>query len=229
MRYAFLLFCFCAVFLFAWEQSTVYGSLSEETATSNKVSSENAEHDHAAHGDHGDHEPFNAKNALNPLSWGQLQTDTAFFTGIIFLILVAILGKFAFFPIAEGLKKREQSIIDSIAGAEKANTDAKELLNQYQQKLKDAQTEVRQILEAGKKEAEQASLSMLEKAKHASEAERIRATKEIEEATTSALQELATKSATLATELAGKMIKTQINPDAHRDLINQAIQDFAKN
>ena len=162
---------------------------------------------------------------INPLDF---KTDTAIWTAIVFLLWVTILGTFAFKPIAQALDKREQSVADNIAAAEKANVDAKELLQQYQQKLTEAHEEVKQILDAGKKEAEAAGLTILEKAKLAAESERVRATKEIEAATTGALQELAEKSATLATTLAGKIIKTKIDATAHRDLIDNAIQGFKK-
>jgi len=160
---------------------------------------------------------------LNPITWDR---DTAIFTAVVFLLWVAILGKFAFKPIALALDKREQAVADNIASAEKANVDARELLEQYRQKLADAHVEVKEILDAGKKEAEAASATILEKARQAAESERLRATKEIEAATTGALQELAEKSATLATTLAGKIIKTKIDASAHQDLITNAIQGF---
>ena len=161
---------------------------------------------------------------LNPIKF---QMDTAIWTAVVFVVLVVILGKFAFKPIALALDKREQAVADNIASAEKANVDARELLEQYRQKLADAHVEVKEILDAGKKEAEAASATILEKARQAAESERLRATKEIEAATTGALQELAEKSATLATTLAGKIIKTKIDASAHQDLITNAIQGFS--
>ncbi|MGL6194348.1 MAG: F0F1 ATP synthase subunit B [Thermoguttaceae bacterium] len=169
---------------------------------------------------------FDPATQLNPLSWSRTQTDTALWTAAIFAILIIVLGKFAFTPIAKALDQREQSIADNIAAAEKANLDSKELLAQYRQKLADAQEEVRQILEAGKKEAEQAALAIAEKARAASELERARVAKEIEAATAGALQEIATKGATLATELAGKILRKQIDPAAHRELISQAVNEI---
>ena len=178
-------------------------------------------HAAGAHDDGGD-----PSEKLNPIRFDDVARDTAIWTAVVFLLWVAILGKFAFRPIANALDKREQAVAENIAAAEKANVDAKELLGQYQQKLLDAQEEVKQILDAGKKESQAAGLAILDKAKQAAESERVRATKEIEAATTGALQELAEKSATLATTLAGKIIKTKIDASAHKDLIDNAIQNF---
>ena len=43
------------------------------------------------------------------------------------MLLLLVLGKFAWGPIVDGLDKREQSIAGEIAAAEKANADAKKL------------------------------------------------------------------------------------------------------
>lgn len=235
MRYAFTILSFCALVLFGFEWSTVYGSDSETTGTApaeTVTSTGTQADDHSEHADHGDDsghghgEKFNPAKALNPLL--SFQKDTTIYTAVVFLLIMFFLGKFAFFPVVEALNKREQSVADNIASAEKANNDAKELLAQYQQKLNDAQVEVRQILEDGKKEAEQAGLAIVEKAKQASAAERAQSAKEIETATVNALQELATKSATLATELAGKIIKSKITPESQKDLIDKAVENFTK-
>ena len=220
MKYAIYTLCLVAALQLAFPCGTLFAASDEPAATK-----------HADHSDHDDGHggEFNASEKLNPLFWGRTQTDTAIWTGVVFVILCLVLGKYAFGPIAKALEQREQSITDHIASAEKANLDAKEMLEQYRQKLAEAQEEVRLILESGKKEATQAANAIVEKAKQTSESERVRATKEIEAATTGALQELAEKSATLATELAGKIIRTQIDPNAHRALIDQALQDFAKN
>jgi F-type H+-transporting ATPase subunit b len=164
---------------------------------------------------------------LNPL--GTWQTNTAVWTALVFLILLGLLTKFAFKPIIEGLDKREQAIADNISEAERSNRDAKELLNQYQQKLSEAEGEVKAIVESGKKEAERAGESIIAKAREAAEAERIRAAKEIESATDNALQELAERGANLAVLLAGKIIREKLDPQAHANLIQNAVSDFSKN
>ena len=50
-------------------------------------------------------------------SW---KSDLAIWTAVVFLVLLAILWKFAWGPIAEGLDKREQEIADQIAEAERS-------------------------------------------------------------------------------------------------------------
>jgi len=163
---------------------------------------------------------------LNPLTF---QTDTAIWTGIVFLCLVFGLGYVAFKPIAEALDAREKAVADNIASAEAANLEAKSTLKQYQQKLDEARDEVRGILAEARKDAQRNADGIIEKAKEAAHLEAQRAQKEIEAQTDLALQQLAERSATLAASLAGKMIRAEVKPEHHRELIQTALSEFAKN
>lgn len=161
-----------------------------------------------------------------PFTFDYFKIDLAVWNLIIFVIVCLILCKFAFVPIAKALDQREQSVADNIAAAERSNADAKALLETYQKKLADADDEVRAIIEEGKKDAERISQSIVEKAREAAKSEHERAMKDIEAATTNALRDIASQSASLATDLAGKIIRTQIDPNAHKSLIETALQQF---
>lgn len=178
--------------------------------------------------DHG-HDGHGSEKTLNPFDKDTLRADTTFWSAVVFLILVAILVRFAYKPITTALEQREQGIADNIAGAERANKEAKDLLAEYQNKLSEAEGEVKAIVEAGKKEAERTGEAIVAKAREAAEAERVRAAKEIESATDGALQELAARSADLAVELAGKMIHKDLDAGSHADLIKNAVSEFSKN
>jgi len=160
---------------------------------------------------------------LNPL---QYFASTAGWTLVVFLAVCAVLYKFAFGPIVKALDEREQGILDNIASAQKQNDDAKELLKQYQAKLDASREEVRQIIETAKKDAQRQAEDIVAKARDAAGLERERAVREIDSAVTSALQSIAERSASLATNLAGKMIRAEIKPEQHRSLIDAALQEF---
>ncbi len=165
---------------------------------------------------------------LNPLSFQAMKADLALWTAVVFLVLFAVLAKYAWRPLAEGLDKREQGIADQIAQAEEANREAKSLLAGYEKKLADAQSEVRGIIEQGRREAEQIGQQMLDKAKAEAKTEHQRAIQQIEAATASALKELADRSAALAVDLAGKIVRTKLNPADHARLIEQAVAGFVQ-
>jgi F-type H+-transporting ATPase subunit b len=160
----------------------------------------------------------------NPLSW---KTDLAIWTAVVFLVLLGVLWRFAWGPIMHGLDKRERGIADQIAQAEQQNAEAKKLLEQYDAKLAAAQDEVRQILDAARRDAEQTGREMVEKAQADAEAERQRALRDIDAATAAALQSLAEQSATLAVDLAGKIVGEQLDPKTHSELIGQTVSRFA--
>lgn len=165
-----------------------------------------------------------AKAEANPLAW---QSDLALWTAVVFLLLLAVLWKLAWGPILQGLEKRENRVAEEISSAEKANQEARGLLEQYQQKLDASKDEVRQILDAARRDAEAVGRQIVDKARGEAQAEHQRALREIENATAGALKELADRSATLAVELAGKIVKAKIDPQEHRRLIEQAVAGFS--
>ena len=162
--------------------------------------------------------------APNPLEW---KKELAIWSAVVFVVLFLALWKFAWGPISQGLNKREKGIASQIAQAEQANQQAKDLLAEYERKLAASRDEVRGILEQGRRDAEQVGREMLDKARAEAQAEQQRALRQIDSATSSALKELADRSATLAVELAGKIVQAKINPAEHAQLIEQAVASFA--
>jgi F-type H+-transporting ATPase subunit b len=165
---------------------------------------------------------------MNPLDPSEFKTDLAIWTAVVFVVLAVVLKKFAWGPLAEGLDKRESHIAHQIAQAEDANRQAKELLAGYEKKLVDAGEEVRKILEHGRRDAEQIGRQMVDKAKEEAQAEQKRAMQQIEAATASAIKELADRSATLAVDLAGKIVHAKLNSADHAGLIEQAVAGFVR-
>jgi len=170
--------------------------------------------------------PTGDAGGLNPLAPSEWQGDLALWTAVVFLCLLAILWKFAWKPIAEGLDKRERNIAQEIAQAEAANEKAREILANYEQKLAAAQDQVRAILDQGRRDAERVGHELIDKAKADAKAEFDRAVKQIDAATAAAIKELAGRSATLAVELAGKIVHAQLNPKDHARLIQEAVKEM---
>jgi F-type H+-transporting ATPase subunit b len=172
----------------------------------------------AEHGGDGD-------ATINPLAWNE---DLAVWTGVVFLFLLLVLWFFAWTPIAEGLQKRESHIADEIESAKRTNAEAKHLLEQYEKRLAAAEEDVRQMLDRARREAEGVGRQIVEKARADAEVEHQRALNEIELATAGALKDLAERSATLAVELAGRIVHERLDATAHNRLIEQAVAGFAK-
>jgi len=167
--------------------------------------------------------------SLNPLSWEWIEQDLAIWTAVVFIGLLVILRLFAWKPIMEGIDRREKGVADQIAQAEAANQRAAELLAEHQRRLDAAGDEVRGIVEQGRRDAEQLGRELLEKAKQEAKAEQDRALKQIDAAADAALKGLADQSATLAVELAGRIVHAKLNPRDHAALVDQAIGGFMQN
>ncbi|MGI6400976.1 MAG: hypothetical protein ACOX0A_02505 [Thermoguttaceae bacterium] len=163
--------------------------------------------------------------ALYPLAW---KTDLAIWTAVVFVLLLIILWIFAFGPIVKALDLRERNELDRLAAIEKNNADAKDLLEQYRQKLADSAEEVRKILSDAKVDAQKQAAAVVSEAKESAAEERKRALRDIQSASDVALQEIAAKSADLATTLAGKIINEEIDPEKHSRLIESALADVTR-
>jgi F-type H+-transporting ATPase subunit b len=163
-----------------------------------------------------------------PTSWEQLGTDLAIWTAVVFLLLLLVLWFIAWRPIVDGLQRREQRIADEINSAERSNAEARKLLDEYHQKLAASGEEVQKMLEAARRDAEQVGQQIVDKAQADAQAEHQRALAQIDQATVGALRELAEQSATLAVELAGKIVQAKLDPKAHAQMIERAVTDFSE-
>ncbi|MBX3412634.1 MAG: F0F1 ATP synthase subunit B [Pirellulales bacterium] len=179
-----------------------------------------AGHDDAAHDEHGEGHGAHDPMATDPLT---VDPDLALWTFGVFAILLLVLWKFAWGPISQGLDKREQRIADDIASAERSNQQAKQLLAEYEHKLAAAQDEIRALLDEARRDAEHTQQDMLAKAAAEAEGLKQRARREIDTATDQALKQLAEHSAKLAVELAGKILHTELSPDRHARLVEEAV------
>lgn len=188
------------------------------------VAADEDSHAGAAHSDGGHSVHFGQENVdLDP---SEIKDDLAIFTFIVFLLVLAILWKFAWGPISRGLEKREHHITEQIAAAERANEEAKEMLAEYERKLNSAQDEVRAILEEARRDAQHTQQEMIAEAKAAAVAEMDRAKREVETAKDQALRELAETSANLAVDLASKIIRTRLDQHQHAELVTEALARF---
>lgn len=182
-----------------------------------------AAHAGAAHDAHADSHG-GGHGVPNPLAW---DTDLAFWTLIVFLVLFAVLWKFAWGPISAALEKREHNIAENIASAQRAQEEAKEMLAQYEKKLAGAADQVREMLDEARRDAEHTKLQIVAEAKAAAQAEHDRAMRDIRTATDAAVKELSERSTDLAIELAGKVISAKLSPEERSRLVQDSLSKFA--
>jgi F-type H+-transporting ATPase subunit b len=152
--------------------------------------------------------------------------DLGIWTLVVFLLLLFLLSKFAWKPMLEGLQKREQAIHDAVADAEHARAEAQRLRDQLQKEVNSAHEKVRDILDEGRRAAEQSTQEMISKARNEIQSERDRLRKEIGTARDQALQEIWNQTAQLATLISAKAIRRSLSSEDHRLLVNEALNEL---
>jgi len=170
-----------------------------------------------------EHDPSHGGASTDPMS---VSVDLAIFTFILFLLLLAVLRKFAWGPIMQALERREHNIAEHISQAERNHEQARLLLADYEQRLANAAGEVRELLEEARRDAESTKQSILAEARQGAEAEKARALRDIEAAGDAAMEQLAQHSARLAVDLASKIMKSQLTQADHARLIEEAMAKF---
>jgi F-type H+-transporting ATPase subunit b len=148
-------------------------------------------------------------------------------TLLIFVLVLVVLGKFAWGPILSTLQTRESFIHEALAKA-KADRDAAEArLKEYEERLAMARAEATAIVEEGRRDAEVVKRKIEEDARQAANQAIERARHEIQMATNTATQELYQLSARLATDMAARVIGRELSPQDHERLIAEAIDGIA--
>ena len=156
----------------------------------------------------------------------QFRVDTLIFSLIIFLGLAAILLKFAWKPIMEGLDAREKRISDDIENARAANEEAQAQLAAYQAKISGAGDEAAALIAEAKNDAIAAKEKIMTEAAEEAQKTRERAFADIESAKNAAVRELAESSVDSAVDLAGSIVGRSLDKKDHAKLIEKSIKQF---
>ena len=150
----------------------------------------------------------------------------AVWTLVIFLLVVVVLGKFAWGPLLSGLQEREQFIRESLEKAKEEREASESRLAEYEKKLNEARGEASEIVDEGRRDAEVVKGRIEEQAREEASQIVARAKREIELAKKTAISEIYTASAQFATAAAAKIIGREINPEDHQRLIEQSIREI---
>jgi len=153
-----------------------------------------------------------------------------FWTTLSFLVLLFILGKFAWKPILNSVNDRETSILKALKEAENAREEMKNLTADNERILKDARIE----REAMIKEARDIKVKMIsdakEEAKTTADAIISQAQEAIENEKKSAMADLKSQMASLSIEIAEKVIKEELsNKDKQLKLVEDMLNDSTLN
>lgn len=153
---------------------------------------------------------------------------TIFWTIITFVILVFILGKFAWRPILQMLDEREKRIKDSLEAAEQARMVAQKTLAEQSKILEDARKEAQDILLKTRKAAEQTKDEILTKAKKEAEQLIAKAMQDIELSREKTMDEIREMVVTLSISAAQKIIGKALDQKEQEALVSDFLSKLQK-
>lgn len=153
-----------------------------------------------------------------------------FWQFIILLIVIFILGKFAWKPIIGALEERERNIDSALNKAELARQEMARLTAQNEELMKQARAERDLIL----KEAKTLKDKMLAEAKTSAQTEGAKlidkAKIEIENQKKAALTELKSQVSNLSLEIAERVLRTELaDKGKQQELVNDLLKDVKLN
>ena len=145
-----------------------------------------------------------------------------------FLLLIFLVKKYAWGNISSILDERAEKISSDIDGAEEARKKAEELANKREAELAGRRTEAKTIIENAKGTAEKSKADILAEAKLEAGRLKEKANQEIAQNKAEALQSVKGEVADLTVSLAGKIISQNLDSHAHKELIDQYIDQLGE-
>lgn len=154
---------------------------------------------------------------------------TVIWTTIAFLVVVFILAKFAWKPILNSIREREESIEEALESAERAKEKMKDLEANNEKLLVEARQEREEMI----KSAREAKEKMIAEAKEKAQAEADKVLKNAQDSIraekASAINELKGLVGELSVEIAEKILKQELSADKQKALIEESMKDAKLN
>jgi len=161
--------------------------------------------------------------ALSPFA-GDL--GNAIWTLVIFVIVVVLLGKFAWGPVLGLLKEREEFIHKSLSDAKRDRDEAEARLKDYAAKLQGAQAEAMKIIEEARRDGGRLRDELRERAKAEAETLVANAQRQIQLETSRALVQIRQEAVDLSVAIASKLLQRNISKEDNEKIIDEALRQI---
>ena len=159
----------------------------------------------------------------------EINPGLTIWTTVTFILLAAVLAKFAWKPMLKMLGEREDQIRNALAQAEKARTEAAEMMKQNEKNLSRAEAEYQKMIREGKALAEKLKEDIVAKARQQADQELTRANEEIQRNLESAKMQLRSEVADLAIQAAEKILDETLDEQKQKVLVDKFINQLPKN
>ena len=142
-----------------------------------------------------------------------------------FILLLGILGVFAYKPLMRMLDERTERIRESLEAADLARQEAANAQEAIQEQIAEARREGQRIMDQTREAAERFRTEEMEKARQEAEAFVERARSDIQRERDTALQEVRASFGDLAITAAERVIRSSLDRTAHESLIAQVLEE----
>jgi F-type H+-transporting ATPase subunit b len=142
-------------------------------------------------------------------------------------ILFLILRKILFKPVTKFMADRAKSVQDSIEQAEKDRVQAKALLAEYEDKLKNAEAETREILKTAREDAVRQVQMIIAEGKQEAADFSAAARKQLEAEHQAALAKFKLEAAALVIAASAKLAARDFSGDDNRRYVNMLLDELA--
>jgi F-type H+-transporting ATPase subunit b len=167
--------------------------------------------------------PAESEEKINPL---EIKPALAVWTLVVFVVLMLVLGKYAWKPLLAALHTREQHLEHVLLETERARNESESNLAEHRKLMAKAGDEVRGILDKARQEAQATAEQLIKQAQAEAEQAKQRAQRDIGQAKDQALAEIWEKTADMAVSVAGKVLSKELNESDHRRLLDSAIKEL---
>jgi len=142
-----------------------------------------------------------------------------FWTLIIFVLLMAVLWKFAFGPITRAVEAREQALSEAIEAAKRDRDEAAQLLAEHKRQIDAARAEAQRFIAEGRALGEKMRTDMLEQTRREQADLLERARREIDAEKGRAIAELRREAVELAIAGASRVVERNLDSATNRQLV----------
>ncbi len=159
----------------------------------------------------------------------ELNPGLIIWTIVSFIVLVAVLGKYAWKPMLKALGEREDKIRSALEQADKARAEAAELLKKNEESMARAEEEYQKMMRESRAMADKVKEEILGKARVQAQQELQNATEEIRRNLDSARQQLRTEVADLAIKAAEKILDESLDAQKQKKIVDSFLTQLPKN
>jgi F-type H+-transporting ATPase subunit b len=151
-----------------------------------------------------------------------------FWSVVSFILLLILLGKFAFPPILKMLEEREQKIAGDIQGAEDLKTEADKLKRDFEEQLKTAHEKAKTIVQLAGEEARKIQDKALDETQAKCRQMQKETEHEIQTSRNQILAEIRGYVSALTITSAEKILRRALTEDDKKRLVDESIDDVVK-